>query len=279
MKRILDNKVVKFIAKDRKYRIEPYQAVAPLSTSLNTYVTGQHVDYNDKSTKGNLTIKEITGEVEIKPAARKALFPHVINHIDPVLIIHNKGYDCRLNSDGTPANPKDYTEAYFIIAQTGLVARSEKEANTRHKFYLEDKEANATVFVNNSDKVYEAQKLIREKASIEDYKDLVSMLNLSVTGFNVSIENLSDTRLKEILLKQAAEDPDTITLAFTERGKDILFLSKLILNNILRHKPGNGYYDGEAFIALDTEKFVNFINDGANSSIVGKWGTLLKQIQ
>ena len=268
---------VKFIALDRKYRTEAYPAVAPLDSKLNTYVTGQHIDYDDESTLANLTIDEITGKVPIKPDSKKKRFPHVINDVDPVLIIHNKTYDCSLGDDGKPVNPKDYAEGNFIINQTKLIAPSKKEARPRHKFYMEDKEADAKVFVNKSDKVYEAEKLIREKASIEEYKDLVMMLNLSVPGFHADHKTMSDTRLKETLIKQAQEDPDSISVAFTERGKDILFIAKLVGYNILRYRPGKGYFDGEQFLANDLIEMISFVQDSNNGKDVVRWGVLLKK--
>jgi hypothetical protein len=271
----LEGKKVRFIAVDRKYRAEAYQAIAPLDSKLNTYITGQHIDPSDKNTKGNLTLKEITGDKDITPESRLRLFPHVINDVDPVMIIHNKEYNCEMDGK-TPANYKDYVEANFIILQP-FVAMSKQLAKPRHKFYLEDKDADAAVFVNNSDAVYEAEKLIREQASIEDYKDLVMMLNLSVTGFNINASLLTDTRLKEILLKQASTDPNSITKAFTSEGKDILFIAKLVDAKIITYKVGNGYYDGQKFLARDIDSLVSFFNDGVNSSIVGKFGTLLTQ--
>ena len=277
MKKHLDGKKVKFIALDRKYRAEAYPAVAPLDSKTNTYITGQHVDPADESTSGNLTLKEITGEIEIKPDRRRKKFPHVINDVDPVLIIHNKAYDCTMGKDNKPANPKDYAEAYFIIAQTRIVAISKKNSRPRHKFYLEDKDADAVDFVNNSDNVYEAQKLIREKASIEEYKNLVMMLNLSVSGFNVDYKTLTDTRLKEILLKQADKDPESITVAFTDKGRDILFIAKLIDKKHLTYKPGNGYYEDNKFIANDLLSMIAFIGDSNNGNSVSKWGRLLKE--
>lgn len=273
----IEGKIVRFIANDRKYRTEPYPAVAPLDSVMNTYVTGQHIDPSDPSTKGNLTLAEITGEKEIKPESRARLFPFVINDVDPVMIIHNKPYDCRVDKKGIPLNQKDYTEANFIILQKALVAPSKREVTPRHKFYLEDKDAEAKAYVNNADAKYEAEKLIREKASLEDYKDIIQMLNLTISGFNVNYKNLTDTRLKEILLKQAEKDPASIKKAFTREGKDLLFVAKLVDANIINHKVGNGYYDGERFLAQDIKTLVMFINDPANSSLLGKFGTLLKE--
>ena len=274
MRKKLEGKIVRFIATDRKYRTEAYPAIAPLDSKLNTYITGQHIDTSDSSTKGNLTLKEITGEKEIKPEARLRLFPFVINDVDPVLIIHNKPYDCTMDGK-LPRNPKDYAEANFIILQKNLVAMSKRDVIPRNKFYLEDKDADAVAFVNESDSVYEAEKLIREKASIEDYKDIVMMLNLTVPGFNVNHKTLTDTRLKEVLLKQAKADPSSIIKAFTKEGENILFIAQLVEHNIIKYKVGNGYYDGEKFLANDINSFLAFINDSSNSSLVGKFGKLL----
>jgi len=275
--RKLEGKKVKFIAVDRKYRTEAYPAVAPLDSKLNTFITGQHIDPDDDTTSGNLSIKEITGEIEIKPEARRKKFPHVINEVDPVFILHNHTYDCTLNNDNKPNNQKAYAEAHFIIAQTRIVAGSKAEVSPKHKFYLEDKDADAKAFVTNSDKIYEAQKLIREKAAVEDYKNLIMMLNLSVAGFNVSYRTLNDTRLKEILLKQAEVDPDSITVAFTERGTDIIFIAKLVDKKYLNYKPGNGYYEGNKFLANDLIMMIAFIADSNNGNLVSKWGRLLKE--
>lgn len=275
--RKIEGKKVRFIATDRKYRSEAYPAIAPLDSKLNTYITGQHIDPNDSTTKGNLTLQEIMGKKEIKPEARLRLFPFVITDSDPVLIMHNKEYDCTMDGK-VPNNQKDYAEANFIILQP-FVAKNKQSSRPKHKFYLEDKDADAVTFVNNSDAIYEAEKLIRETASIEDYKDIIMMLNLSVTGFNINSDILTDSRLKEVLLKQATKDPKSITRAFTDEGKDILFIAKLVANKIITFKIGNGYYDGQKFLARDIDSLVAFINDGSNSSLVGKFGTLLQQLK
>ena len=278
MQRKLDGKVVRFIAVDRKYRGTAYPAIAPLDSEINNYITGQHYDPNDKSTEGGLTIKEITGEIEIKPAGRAKLFPHVITDDTEVMIIHNKGYNCNLKEDGTPENPKDYAEAYFIIAQTRIVAINKDEVESHNKFYLQDKEADAKKFVINSDEAYEAEKLVREGATVTEYKDLLRMLNLSVKDFNVDYSNMSDTRMKEVLIKQAQNNPATIKFGFTEAGKDYLFLAKLIEHGIIIKKQ-DGYYDGEKFIAMDIDRFLAYMADGNNGQIVGKWGRLLKETE
>ena len=157
----LDGKIVRFLAVDRKYRSTPYPAVAPYDTKLNTYITGQHFIAGDKERSDFLTVEEITGEMEIKPAKRKDKFRYVINDEDPIMIVHNKPYDCRLDANGNPVNNKDYWDAHFILAQTDLVAMSKASSNAKHKFHLDDREAEAKEFVIGADEIYEAEKLIR----------------------------------------------------------------------------------------------------------------------
>jgi len=271
----LEGKIVKFIAIERKYRAEPYQAVAPLDSKLNTYITGQHVDFNDPSTKGNLTLQEITGEVEIKPEGRKRKFPIVISETDVVLIQHNKPYNCKVE-DGNPLNAKEYAEAHFIVAQEKLVAPNKDSIMSWHKFYLEDKDEEAKAFVSKADRAYEAEHLIRSKATIGDYKSIVMMLNLTVPGFNIDYKIMSETRLKALLIQQAKENPDSIIKSFSDEGKDYLFIAELLDAKIISHKVGDGYYDGNKFLAAEIPSLIAFMNDAANSSSLGKFGKLLK---
>ena len=267
---------MRFLANGRKYISEPYPAVAPLDTKKNIYITGQHYDSSDRDRQGYLTQAEITGEIEVKPAARLKKFTPRITDETTILIIHNKPYDCTMNEHGSPNNPKDYWDAQFIMAQDKLVAPSKTEATIKHLFYLDDKDAEAKVYVITADARYEAEKLIREKASIDEYKDIVMLLNLSVSDFHVDWRPLTSTRLKELLLKQAEKDPESIKYAFTDQGKDILFMAKLIDRGIISRK-GNGYYDGQKFIVDNADAFSKYINDQLNDSDISKWGRLLKE--
>ena len=220
----LDGKKVRFLAQDRKYVTDPYPAVAPLDSTNNIFVTGQHYEADDKDRQGFLTQAEITGELEIKPAGRLKKFSPKIDETTTVLIIHNKEYDCTVSEAGNPNNPKDYWDAHFIIAQDYLVAKSKTKATIKHKFYMDDKDEEAKHFVVTADAKYEAEKLIREQASIDEYKDIIMLLNLSVKDFHVDWRPLTSTRLKEVLLKQADSNPSSIKFAFTDQGKDVLFM-------------------------------------------------------
>jgi len=276
--RKLDGKIVRFIAHDRKYRSTPYPAVAPLDTKLNIYVTGQHADPSDPDRTGFLTQEEIIGEIEVAPKARKAKFSPRIDQHTTVLIIHNKPYDCRLDDKGIPVNPKDYWEAQFIIEQTSLVAPTEAKAQSTHKFYLDDKEEAAKLFVSQADEVYAAQKKIHEEANVSEYSELVMALNLSVQGFHVDWRPMNSNRLKEVLLKQAERDPASIVRIFSEQGKDLIFFSQLVEKKILARRP-DGYYDGQKFICSDSTEFLRFIAKRDNDSSVSKWGRLLEEMK
>ena len=275
--RKIQGKKVRFIAIERKYRSTAYQAVAPLDNKLNIYVTGQHYEPEDPDRKGFLTMGEITGDDEVKPLARQLKFRPLISETTVIPIIHNKEYDCTFNEKNEPNNQQDFWHACFIISQD-YVAKSKGKQSPKHIFYLDDKEVEAKVFNTNADDVYEAQKLIRESATLDEYKDIVMLLNLSVRDFNVDHKPLSSERLKEVLLRQAEKEPETVKFAFTQRGKDFLFLAKLRNLNILAHRK-DGYYDGDVPLAVDAEKMVDYIADPMNDTDVAKWGRLLKEAE
>ena len=185
-----------------------------------------------------------------------------------------------VDNGGKPLFPKDYAEAHFILAQDWLVAPNKLEVKpSKHKFYLEDKDAVAAAEVAREDKIYEAKKLIYEKASIESYGDIIMLLNQYARGFNVSeYKSYSDQRLKQILLNQANEFPETIVFAFSDEGEHFLHLAKLIEAKILK-KRSDGIYDQNLFIAATANNFVAFMRDKENSKLVEKWGRLLKEYE
>ena len=271
----LDGKIVRFISTDRKYMRDPYPSMAPWSNSLNTFLTGQHFNSSDEDLKHGLSPKEMTGDAEITPAGRKKLFPHIIDPMRPVHIVHMQKYDCTVNDKKEPNNPKDYAEAHYFLFQPIVAMDKDKMMKRKHYFYLEDKEAEAKNRMQKSDLVYEAEKCIREKANIGEYTDMVRLLNLKVPGFYVEPENLTDIRLKDVLLEQAKLTPGEVIFCFSSAASGYMFIAKLLAHKIVQ-KRNDGYYDGPLFLAEDALKLNAFIDKHDNEVIVGKWGSLLR---
>ena len=271
----LDGKTVRFISTDRKYRREPYPCMAPWSNKLNTYLTGQHFDSKDKDLKNGLQHAEMIGEIAMTQVRRRN-FPHLIDPFKPVHLVHMQTYDCTVDDSGNPSNPKDYAEAHYFLFQPVVAMSKDEMMNRQHYFYLEDKDADAKKRMTKADQQYEAEKLIREKANLGDYVDLVRLLNMRVPGFYVEAENLSDIRLKDVLLEQAKKTPSEVIFAFSKAAEGYLFITKLIAAKVLQKKT-DGYYDGPLFLAENAHKLVSFIDDKDNETLTGKWGSLLRE--
>lgn len=273
----LEGKIVQFLAVDKKYIKQPYPAIAPMSKRMNTYVTGQHVDPNDENTKGNLRIPEMLGEEVIKPAARQALFPYVINPSNPVMIQHGRKYNCEVSSDGKPINPQDYAEAHFIIAQDWLIAPNKnKVRSNHHKFYLNDKEQEAQGRLLKADTRYEAEKLIREKATIEEYKWIVYVMNLRTPQFFENPDVMTATQLKDLLLRKAEESPSDVQFYFTDAAKPYILAGRLLSAKIIEQKH-DGYYYGGNYLGESSQGMVSFLSNPDNEQITGKLIRVLEE--
>jgi hypothetical protein len=271
----LDGKRVRFIAIDPKYAKSPYPAIAPESASMGTYVTGQHIDPNDPNTHANLSKGEMLGLEEIKPAARKALWPYVINPENQVMIMHGKWYDCRLNDKGRPLNPKDYAEAYFIIEQDIVAENKDVARKEKHKFFLEDKEAEAKNRIDKADAVYEAEKLIRETLNVSEYKKVIQILNLRTIQFNQPTEGLTETRMKDILISEAHSNPGIILNVMSEDSKMYFYIIDLVNAGIIK-KQRDGFYEGKTFLATNLEGMRAYISNKGNVDRREKWNRLLR---
>lgn len=275
----LEGKKVQFLSVDPKYIKQPYPAIAPLSKMMNTYVTGQHVDPNNDETIGNLSQNEMLGEDEIKPAARKKLFPYVINPSNPVMIIHGKKYNCEVNGEGKPVNPQDYAEAHFIVAQKWLVAENkDKLQGTTQKFFLSDKEREANRRLLKADTRYEAEKLIREKATLEEYKHIIYVMNLRTPQFFENPDAMTSTQIKDLLLRKADESPDEVKFYFTDAAKPYILAGRLLSAQIIEKKHDGYYYAGN-YLGENSSGMITYLNNKDNEQLTGKLIRMLDERQ
>jgi len=276
VKKKLDGKKVRFIAVDPKYSRTPYPAIAPESGRMGTYVTGQHIDPDDPDTHNNLTKAEMLNPDEIKPAARRSSWLYVINPEAPVMIMHGKWYDCRLNDKGKPINPKDYAEAYFIIEQDIVAENKDASRKDKHKFYLEDKDAEAKLRIEKFDAIYEAEKLVREHMAVDEYRTVIEILNMQSIQFRQPTQGLTELRMKDILLDVARKTPEVINKIMSKESKVYFYIYKLVDNKIIA-KQKDGFYEGRTFLSTSFEQMAAYVENKANAEVIEKWNRLLRE--
>lgn len=130
-------------------------------------------------------------------------------------------------------------------------------------FYIEDRESEAKEFVDNTDNIFAALKII-DAASIDDYKDMCMMLSLPTSG--------SKTVLLQTLKAKAMKEPEKIIKLKNGDYEEKLVILKLIDAGVLNKGRKDGrIYDGENLIARNLDESVLYLKDKANAAVVDIW--------
>lgn len=278
--KILEHKEVRLVCVDKRYMGTPYKILPAFDDTINTYLTGQHVDARKPLTRDNLTTEEMRGE-KILSEAKALKFPFVINPKDFVFVFNLQTLILSRYEDGTAVSPKDIAIFNFVRNYVPQVAPEKKDVNPgTHFFYIEDKEAEAKVYISQEDKIFEAEKLIRDQCTIGEYKDVIMLLNYHVQNFSLDVETSTDSRLKAELIKLCKKEPEAIISCFGDKAKQELYILKLLNNHIIS-KSDNSFYDGTFFIGDNLDEMRKFM-DGTNETnqkYVSKWSKLLAQAE
>jgi hypothetical protein len=269
-------KIVRIIAVDKRYVKQPYPAIAIWDNSKLCYLTGQHIDPAIPKTRSNLTVDEMTGK-KMPSEEKMAKFPYIINPENNIPIIHMRKLNISIDEKGEPVNHVDMAMYIFIKHYCSFVADSKKAVRPGTDFfYIEDLESEAEEQIKSSDLRFEAEKCIREKASIEKLKDTALMLNYTIKNFSMPVDSMTETRIKNELLKVCEKNPDKIIACFKAQANEELYIYKLVKHGILEQKNG-AFFDGAQIIGtnVDNVKIYMKSSNQENQKYVSKWGKLL----
>lgn len=257
-----------------KYKKHPFNTPVVFSTDINTYLTGQHIDPRDESTKNNLTANKMLGK-EPLTELEKERFPFVLNpDMERIYgIVDGTNYNLTLDEKGKPIFPEQYVMANWMMKYVPEVAKNSSSViPDKHFFYIEDRYEEAVANVSKKDKIFDAMSIIR-KMAVEQLRDLALLLNYYVKSFHVNV-NLSETLLKEQLYTQCETTPDFV-LKFKEKGvQDDLYFLKLAYHGIIQYREG-AYYDGSKFLGTTLTDLKTFVSTKENSDIAAKWNRTL----
>jgi hypothetical protein len=263
---------VRIVATDARYRKETYPAIPIFSDKLGTYLTGQHIIPTDPSTKGNLTVKEMLGEMKLSEVKLKK-FPYLIVPEIRVPILHMRNFDLSQKEDGEYINPKDKAEFDFIKIQP-VVASSKDIMNGDHYFYIENKVAEAEIRVTNRTLRYKAEKLILEKHNINNYRQIAMLLNYKIADFRVNLNSVTDIMLQDALLDACEKYPKSVIDCFNDDSKEDLTILKLEDYQIITRKD-NSFYDGNQFLGDTLDEVKRFMREDSGSIYKTRWMSLL----
>lgn len=270
-------KKVRIVSLDKRYRKEAYPSVPVFSSRLGTYLTGQHIDPTDPTTKGNFTVKQMLGEESVTKE-QTTKFPYMIIPEVRVPIEHLRTFDLSLHEDGTPKYPKDFAEFTFICLQEFVAKTKNAYKPGTHYFYIEDLQAEAETRVSARELRFRAEKLIRENANIGRYRDLAILLNYKIPTAKIMIDNLSDVLIQDKLFDACESNPVDVISCFDETAHEDLFILKAAHHGIITRK-GISFYDGDQFLGDTVEEVKKFIRREEGARFKIRWGSHIAKIE
>ena len=277
---------VKIITPKGKYTKAPYQYACPTSVRTRMPVTGQE-DIITQPAKW-------TGADKLTPAEKHDLHmgpnPYIIDPANHILIMHGYEYDNSYDSyiepnkegkdvevDRIYVNPKDHAELTAILAASeSPVAKSKVLYNkNKHNFYVDDKEVEAQEKLNNIDLAYDAEQFVRNDIGTGRFNEVLIFLGYAVPEYKVTVGNLSDTRLKALVLDACRRFPQEVLKMKGPGANRIIFAVKVVSHNIIARKKNNDFYYGDIYIGQTFDSVTEWIDDRKNRDIVAKWQTQL----
>lgn len=270
-------RIVKLIAtNDPRYKETPYPYRCILDENINTYLTGQHIDPNDPETYDNLTLEEMTGQERLSPEKKKR-FPFVIDPLKRINFRNLETFDLSTDAKGKFINPKDAAMINLLRKYCWFVADSKAQVqNRKHYFYIHDEIFEAEARVVNSDKVYEAQKFVREELASDGLFDVALVLSYKLKEFTFNPKDYNPIVLKDKILQVCETKPETILECKADAFKNDIFILKLAYHEVITRR-GTDFYDGSTFIGKDLLDVQKFIKLEENVMTVSKWGRMLAQ--
>ena len=269
MKDIVTTKVVRLIAKDGRYKKQPYPAIPVKDDAMGTYITGQHIIPGIPETENNLTSAEMLGKKELT-VKKKNKFPFVINPDNPTHMFHMKKYNLSQKSNGDYIHAQDKAHIDFFLLQKFVAPSLAEFRKGYHYFYIEDKEKEANDSISKQDRIYKAMKFVKEHTSIRSLEDIALYLNFKIKKFNIPTKVLSKIQLEEKIMNACKTHPDFVSECFSKWAKEIMYVLKLVDYDIVSLKNG-AFYDGSTFIGNTPESILAYIRDDDNRNIILKW--------
>lgn len=260
---------VRIVSVDRRYRLEPYPAMPIFNHKLGTYITGQHVNPSDTSTKNNLTVKEMLGETVLS-AEKQKRFPYIITPEVRVPLVNLRWFDLSVDEAGDYINPKDAAEYRFFELQDFVAKSKESVIPGTHYFYVENIEKEAEERVSTRQMRYKAQKLVIENTNINRYKEIALLLNYRVDKISILVDNLSDVVIQDKILEACETHPYEVIRCFEKGAAEDIFILKAASYQIIQMK-GKSFFDGQEYLGDTLEAVKKFMHTENGKKYMLRW--------
>lgn len=276
-------KIIEVISEDRRYRTTMYPAVIMPDDSRNSWINGLEAGPGKEDF---LTRDEIMKVNTVKPTKRAEQFPSecIIGPDEIVGITHGQ----KLNITPLPKHegskyPGDYIHPrhfalHCFYLTLSIIAPSKATYNqTSHRFYMLDKEFEATARQKERSAKYEAYKFLNEGMSLTQMVRIANLIRLETNAYQFGdISKLSPTGVADKLHEIADKDPSFILMCDASKYPDVatkLFIVDALIAGILKRK-GVEYYDQEKYVGTSMNDIIRHLNGDDNVPV--RWKTSMQ---
>lgn len=202
------------------------------------------------------------GYFELLTVQEKAELPFIIDHYTKVVITDGKVLDMD--------NPIDEANWKWIQKHPYIALKKETGRNSSRSavYYVEDKLAEASRRVRESEKVDKARIAVREQSTTNRVRTAM------ILGL-VTAKNMEDEEVLDWLLEQSNFIPETVLEAvdpeFAERNSAKIFFNELLKYKVVeRQTDGNYKVEGNEGMAIahTPDLVLDWMLDGANAEYV-----------
>jgi hypothetical protein len=243
--------IVRLVGTEQKYHTSPVYIAPKFESVTRTFTIGA------KSYKG----KEMTENEQKIVIAEGTPGGIRVSDCDSFQFKHLQRFDM--------SKEEDRFLLELALSDSTMVAPSKADVNNGvHRYYVEDKDKEASDKVSKSQLVFNAMEKLRSM-SLQEMEDYGRLLG-------VWTKDISRSQLEAALYDMSLEKPSKILdVATNKDSKHKIFLRKLVSSGIVRVSNGK-YMNGSELVGANEEYAIEFLRDSQNNALITQWSKMLK---
>lgn len=257
-----ENRRIRLVMTNKAYKKKGNDFIIPIFNENGRFITGQP----------EVSFQEATGEIPVEQS-KVNKYGYIINPLEIYRVKNMRWFDM----------DNDYDKALIeLLRLSRKISLSKAEYDKdKQKFdgYLEDVQKEAEIRNKvRTEKILAESEVV--KASHETLTRAALILNFKLKGFSCNPSKVSFSVLQDSIFAACEENPVLVKNCFEKYNSNInhdAFGVELVHFNILKRDRQGAIYDGTTYVAQTIDRLREYVADKTNSSIIGKWGSLLKE--
>lgn len=244
---VTTSNIKRLVATDKKYHEAPVFIVPKEDPS-----TRQIIDYKSRLDE------DLQSKITVNLSPKTDRDDNVVDELS-IKVQHLMVFDLNKPNDAL---------FYEVIKDDPMIAASKDKVNPdHHRFYIEDKEREATATISKSKLKGKAFGII-SNLSTEQMENYSRVLGKYMNG-------LSGTQIESALYDIAEKTPQLILDVDNDKNlKHKIFIRRCLDQNII-HMDNGKYMNGKELIGINEDYTIQWLKDPMNSSLITQWSKML----